>query len=87
MSIFDEYKKRMSPTPAPPIDIEVRVVKTDNVITQQSDKLRATKILWTGSGYGHIKGADRKNALKMIKLFCDVWHFRPEEVMILFEKK
>ena len=84
MSDFDLFEKRMKPEPvraAPTPVVERRVIKADNVITGQSDKMRATHILWYNRGYGHTKGADKKNALKIIKLLTQVWHIRSEEVI------
>ena len=80
-----EFVEVAVPPHAPPPEVERRVVKSSNVITGQSDKMRATKILWYGHGYGHNKGADKKNALLMIKLFTDIWHILPAEVIKLFE--
>ena len=81
MSIFDDYEKRMRPEPVRPPVVIKRVITNKNVITGQSDKMRATHILWYNRGYGHNKGADKKNALKIIKLFTQVWHIKAEEVI------
>ena len=80
-----EFVEAAVPPHAPPPEVERRVVKTSNVITGQSDKMRATHILWYNRGYGHNTGADKKNALKIIKLFTQVWHIKPEEVINYLE--
>ena len=47
-----------------PIPIKKR---STNPKKGRSDKLRATSWIWFGQGFGHVEGAEEKNALKLIE--------------------
>ncbi len=74
---FKVFENAMIPKPTPeqrqslyiqksrePIPIKKR---STNPKKGRSDKLRATSWIWFGQGFGHVEGAEEKNALKLIE--------------------